>query len=96
MERDARKRVQREILHELETRIARGSAGSVQNQFRRRFYFFRAQGLPFELSVLVAAARIREQEPDFVPKILSLRVSTEDVSPPAFAGDDSTLDLDCA
>jgi hypothetical protein len=70
MKRSTRKELQREILHELETRIPRGPAGGVQTQFRRRFYFFRARGLPFELSVLVAAARIREYEPDFVPKIL--------------------------
>ena len=95
MELNTDKGLQREILHELETRITCGSAGSVQAQFRRQFCFFRARGLPFELSVLVAAARIREHEPDFVPKILNLRASTQGaLGPEALAGDDSTVDGD--
>jgi len=77
MEREARKQLRREILRELEMRIPGGPAGSVQNQFRRRFYFFRSRGLPFELSVLVAAARVREREPSFIPRVLDLTVSTQ-------------------
>jgi hypothetical protein len=90
MQPDARKRLRREILHELESRIPLGSVGSAQNQFRRHFYFFRSRGLPFELSVLVAAARVREHQPDFVPRVLN-----SNASPPQASVDDaSTLDLD--
>jgi hypothetical protein len=95
MELNTRKQLQREILHELKTRIPRGPAGSVQTQFRHQFYFYRARGLPFELSVLVAAARIREHEPDFVPTILDLRTSTQGaLGPEALAADNSTVDGD--
>jgi hypothetical protein len=92
MQNDTRKRLRREILHELESRIPAGSGDRAQSQFRRRFYFFRSRGLPFELSVLVAAARVRKHEPNFVPKVLNLTGST--AAPQSSVEDDSPNGLD--
>jgi hypothetical protein len=63
--------LQKEIQHELDTRIPRGPRDSWQNYFRLGFWFFRSQHLSFDESIARAAAGIRKHEPNFLPKILS-------------------------
>jgi hypothetical protein len=61
--------LQKQIQRELDTRIPRGPRGSLQNQFRFVFCFFRSQRVSFEESIAKAVASIREREPDFAPKV---------------------------
>jgi len=62
--------LQKGIQREMDTRIPRGPRGSLQNELRSRFYFFRSQRIPFEVSLTKAVGGIKEHHPDFEPKIL--------------------------
>jgi hypothetical protein len=61
--------LQKQIQHELDTRIPRGKKGDTQNKFRSCVYFYRSQRHPFDESVVLATEQIRQQEPDFHPLI---------------------------
>ncbi len=61
---------QKAIQRELDARIPRGLRGSLQNDLRGRFYFFRSQGLSFDTSLTMAVGGVREREPKFTPKVL--------------------------
>ncbi len=61
---------QKSIRRELDERIPRGARGSLQNELRFGFYFFRSQGLSFDTSLTAAVGRIREREPSFTPMVL--------------------------
>src|SRR5438034_10611633 len=53
--------LQKEIQHELDTRIPRGPTDSWQNYFRSGFSFFRSQHLSFDERIARAAAGIAER-----------------------------------
>jgi hypothetical protein len=64
--------LQKQIQHELDTRIPRGRRGDKQTEFRSGFYFFRSQRRSFEESVVLATEQIRKQEPGFHPLVRPL------------------------
>ncbi len=63
-------RNQKELQRELNERIPRGSRGSLQNEMRLRWWFWRAQGRSFDDSVAKAVDGIKKSDPTFEPKLL--------------------------
>ena len=57
--------LQKQIQREMNTRLPRGARGSLQNQFRQVFYFYRSQGRPFEVALANAVNNVRQREPNF-------------------------------
>ena len=60
---------QQELSRELDTRIPYKCAGSLQNDFRYAWWFYRVQGSGFEESCQLALDTIRAKHPEFVPII---------------------------
>lgn len=60
----------KELQRELNARIPRKARGSLQNDFRQHWWFFRVQGNSFEASSQLALDTVREKCAEFVPLIL--------------------------
>jgi hypothetical protein len=63
---------QNEIQKELDARIPRWLRGGPQNTVRQIVFNQRLHGKSFDESVEIAVALVRQQHPDFTPKILPL------------------------
>ena len=59
----------KEPRQELEARIPRGAGGSLQNQFRCLYWFYRAQANSFDASAADGYQCVRKEHPDFIPVI---------------------------
>ena len=60
----------KDLQRELDARIPRRRRGSLQNEFRFCWQFFRSQGNSFDVSRELALSIVRQKQSDFAPEIL--------------------------
>ena len=69
---------QKAIQRQLDQRIPRWLRGSRQNEFRFGVSYYLNLGQSFDVSVTLACANVREREPNFEPRVLSLPLGDAD------------------